>query len=96
MYDNEKTEDYMEAAKWYRKAAEQEIASALNNLGVMYQNGKGMTEDYIQSYAWYNLAVSSGSDVARKNRDKISEKMTLTQIAEAQALAKEWATKYNK
>ena len=31
--------DYKEAVKWYRKAADQGLANAQNNLGSMYDNG---------------------------------------------------------
>ena len=33
-------QDYAEALKWYRKAAEQGDARAQTNLGVMYANGQ--------------------------------------------------------
>ena len=32
--------DQVEAAKWYRKAAEQNYAEAQNNLGVCYERGR--------------------------------------------------------
>jgi TPR repeat protein len=38
------TQDYQEALKWYRLAAEQGYATAQNNLGVMYVMGKGVTK----------------------------------------------------
>jgi TPR repeat protein len=37
--------DYTEAAKWYRKAAEQGDARAQANLGVLYQFGWGVPQD---------------------------------------------------
>ena len=33
-------QDYAEAVKWYRLAADQGDARAQNNLGVMYANGR--------------------------------------------------------
>ena len=38
-------QDDTEAVKWFRKAAEQGDASAQNDLGVMYQNGRGVPQD---------------------------------------------------
>ena len=35
-------QDYAEAVKWYRLAAEQGYARAQYNLGVMYDNGRGV------------------------------------------------------
>ena len=40
------TQDYKEAVKWYRMAAEQGDAQAQNSLGVMYANGEGVIQDY--------------------------------------------------
>ena len=42
-------ENDTEAVKWYRMAAEQGIASAQYNLGVMYANGQGVPQDYVPS-----------------------------------------------
>ena len=42
---------------------------------------------------WWNLAAAKGNAVAVKNRDKVAAKMTSTQIAEAQKLAREWKPK---
>ena len=36
--------DQVEAAKWYRKAAEQNFARAQNNLGVCYEKGEGVAK----------------------------------------------------
>ncbi len=40
------TQDYAQAAKWYRKAAEQGHAYAQFNLGYMYRFGQGVPQDY--------------------------------------------------
>ena len=45
-------QDYAEAVRWYRKAAEQEYAEAQNNLGVMYANGYGVPRDKILAKEW--------------------------------------------
>ena len=37
-------QDYQEAVKWYRLAAEQGDEDAQNNLAVMYQNGTGVAQ----------------------------------------------------
>ena len=50
-----------EAAKWYRKAAEQRNAIAQNNLGTMYYNGKGVTKNYAEAVKWYRKAAEQGN-----------------------------------
>ncbi|MYE58441.1 MAG: sel1 repeat family protein, partial [Alphaproteobacteria bacterium] len=37
-------QDYAEAARWYRRAAEQGIASAQFNLGLVLNNGEGVAQ----------------------------------------------------
>src|SRR5947207_5841323 len=96
MYDNGRgmTQDCIEAARWYRKAAEQGNLSAQSNLGVMYYRGQGVTQDYVEAHVWFNLAASksSGEDQTTRAgaRDNVAKKMTSQQIAEAQRRAREW------
>jgi TPR repeat protein len=59
------TQDYQEAAKWYRKAAEQGRANAQYNLGFMYENGQGVKQDYQEAAKWYRKAAEQGDAYAR-------------------------------
>ncbi|MDA9976306.1 sel1 repeat family protein [Alphaproteobacteria bacterium] len=52
--------DFTEAAKWYRKAAEQGVAQAQNRLGVMYARGQGVTQDIDEALKWYRKAAEQG------------------------------------
>ena len=83
------TQDYKEAVKWYLLAAEQGSASAQYNLGVMYDNGEGVIQDYVRAHMWFNLVTSKGEEKARKNREEVTKKMTPSQIAEAQKMARD-------
>jgi TPR repeat protein len=82
-------EDDREAVKWYRLAAEQGNYRAQHNLGIMYRDGEGVPEDYVQAYAWYNLAAAQGNSFANRDKSELAERMTPSQIAEAQRLSKE-------
>ena len=82
--------DYKEALKWYRKAANQGYASGQTNLGFMYATGKGVLKDLVQAHKWWNLGSMNGNDKASRNRDRVEKKMTSSQIAEAQRLARNW------
>ena len=53
-------------------------------------NGQGVVQDYVMAHVWYNLAAARGLKQARATRDRIAQKMTRDQIAEAQRLAREW------
>ena len=85
-------QDYAEAVKWIRKAAEQGDAEAQSHLGAMYAQGHGVQRDYIRAYTWFNLAAMAGSQRAVNNRDIAAQHMTPAEIAEAQKLARESKT----
>ena len=91
-------QDYAEAAKWYRRAAEQGNANSQYNLGVMYAEGQGVSQDYVLAHLWLNLAVSRATkpdlqEPGTKMRNYLASQMTSAQIAEAQRLAREWKPK---
>src|SRR5713101_4941559 len=44
-----------EAVKWFRLAAEQGIAGAQANLGLMYFNGQGIRQNYAEAAKWFRL-----------------------------------------
>ena len=61
------SEDYKEAARWYRAAAEQGHASAQYNLGVMHSRGTGFPQDYKEAFRWYQRAANRGDAPAQYN-----------------------------
>jgi hypothetical protein len=77
-----------------REAAEQGIAKAQTNLGLMYANGEGVLEDYVQAYAWWSIAATQGREIAKKNKGILKKQMTREQIAKGQELAAEYWKKY--
>jgi TPR repeat protein len=50
-------QDGAQALVWYRKAAEQGVATAMNNIGWMYQHGEGAILDYSEALRWYRRAI---------------------------------------
>jgi len=52
--------DYIEAARWQRKAAEQGLADAQTSLGTMYMLGKGVKKDQSEAVQWWNKAAKHG------------------------------------
>ncbi|MDX2145962.1 MAG: caspase family protein, partial [Planctomycetota bacterium] len=65
--DHYRRKDYAEAMKWYRKAADAGEALAMNNIGLLYHNGKGVTQDYAEAMRWYRKAADAGEAGARGN-----------------------------
>ena len=94
-YDSGKgvPKDPREAVNWYRKAADQGVAAAQNSLGVAYGTGEGVPKDSVTAYAWFNLAAAQGDEDATKNRAIVARQMTRNQIAEAQRLSRQLATR---
>ena len=62
---NEK--NMVEAAKWYRKAAEQGNADAQNRLGVRYDRGEGVSKDVKEAAKWYAKSAAQGHPKAQCN-----------------------------
>lgn len=60
-------QDLMEAAKWYRAAAEQGYAEAQNSLGSLYQAGEGVPKDYELAEMWYLKAADQGNASAKNS-----------------------------
>ena len=86
-------QDYKEAARLYRLAAEQGDADAQGNLGVMYVFGKGVTKDFVYAHMWGNIALMNGNERGASVKGHVAEKMTSSQIEEAQRLARECVKK---
>jgi hypothetical protein len=59
--------DLVQAATWYRKAAEQGNTDAQFNLGAMYEHGVGMPVNYAEAARWYRPAAESGDIDALSN-----------------------------
>ena len=86
-------QDDKEAVRLYRLAAEQGYADAQGNLGVMYVFGKGVTKDFVYAHMWGNIALMNGNERGASVRGHVAEKMTSSQIEEAQRLARECVKK---
>ena len=52
--------DPAEAARWYRKAAEQGSDAGQYELGVMHENGLGVVRNPREAVAWYRKAAAQG------------------------------------
>ena len=83
-------QNYAEAAKWARLAADQGSAIAQYYLGLAYGNGQGVSQDFVQSYMWFDVSAARGYQDAVQGRDAAAKQMTVAQIEEAQKLARDW------
>ncbi len=74
------------AVKWFRLAAEQDHVPSQNQLGLCYQEGRGVKKDLIESYAWQHLSADTHG-LSRKWRDEAARRMDAAQIAAGKARA---------
>src|SRR5207237_533030 len=86
--------DCVQAARWYRKAAENVpdrggAGQGRNNLGMLYMEGLGVPKDYVQAYMWFSLSNSEA------NLSDAKAQMTLAQVLEAERMATEWKIRYS-
>ena len=81
-------QDFAEAVKWYRLAAEQGIAPAQNNLGNRYAISQGVPQDYVTAHMWFDLAAASGQHDANAARDRVAALLAPAEVSEAQRRAK--------
>ena len=61
------TRDLSEAAKLFRKAADQHDAAAQFNLGVCYRLGHGVEQSHSEALKWYHKAAEQGDPNAESN-----------------------------
>ena len=57
--------DFANAARWYRKAAEQGHVQAQTNLALMYSEGQGVKQDIREAAKWFDAAARGGDATAQ-------------------------------
>jgi uncharacterized protein len=50
---------------WFRKAADQGYAEAQYNLGLMYEDGRGVPQDHAEAVKWWGKAAALGFHPAK-------------------------------
>lgn len=85
--------DYTTAARWFTSAAERGLADSQFNLAVLHENGLGVEQDLKQTYKWLAIASRSGDTEAIKRRDLVKVKLSVDDLAAAEALIRTWKMK---
>lgn len=80
--------NFAEAAKWYRKVAEQGDANAQRNLGLYYIQEK---RDNVIGYAWIFLSVKNGLEDSTSKLAELEKQMDKGEIERAKKLAGEYS-----
>jgi TPR repeat protein len=82
--------NYMEAASWLRKAAEQNLPPAQCNLGVCYERGDGVAKYEVEAYKCYLLAAEQGNTKAKRNASMLELLLSPEELADGKRRAKDW------
>lgn len=59
--------NYSKAMAWYQLAANQNNPFAQNSIGVLYDNGFGVSQDYYIAMDYYLKAAGNNDNVAKEN-----------------------------
>ena len=66
--------DYVEAAKWLRRSAEQGSAWAKVNLGLLYENGTGVPKSEAEARSLYRQAANEGNGFAKAQLQRLERR----------------------
>lgn len=89
--------DVQQGIKWYELAATNGNVDAQFLIAISYRNGiNGITKDFVRAYHWFNLAASNGHKDSANIMTFLESIMTPNQIAQAQAMTRDFLAKQNK
>ena len=92
-----RSEDFGEAARWFRKAAEAGHGPAQADLAMLYGKGLGVPQDYVWSYAWFaaaaeNMVHGRAREQTLELRDMMAAFLSPDERARAERLAAQLKT----
>ena len=78
--------NHKEALKLFRQIIND--GNAQRHVGDIYAEGKGVLQSNIHAHMWYNIGSSNNNFGSDRDRDAIALKMSPTDVAKAQAMAR--------
>lgn len=84
------TQDYAQAAKWYRMAADQGFTKAESELGILYAKGFGVKQDYEEAYFWLSMSFDPFNADANKVMDQVKSYLSDEQQEIVQNRVNSW------
>jgi TPR repeat protein len=67
-----------QARYWFQKAAAAGSATAMHNLGAMYERGHGVRQDYARARGWYRRAAEAGNAPAAERLYRLAARLPQT------------------
>lgn len=93
------TKNDIEAAKWFRKAAEQGHPLAQHQLAMLYAKGMGVEADMTRAYVWSSLAAKYGKDPSVRSAElasRLEEVLTPQQLSQGKKEVANWVERIGK
>ena len=87
-------QNFEEAGKWFRKAAENRLAQAQYKLAELYTEGEGVPRDFEFAYIWYSVGAAHQHKLSQNAVDKARAKLSASELAEAEKMVAEFIGKY--
>ena len=88
------TQSYEEAAKWFRKSAEQRVKQAQYRLAELYMKGRGVPKDYEYAYAWYRVSAEHKHKKSMGALATAQQNLSPEELEEAEKLARKLIRQY--
>lgn len=79
--------DYSGSIKWYKMAATLGDSEIQYILGMKYEGCWKGLQNIIPTLMWFNIASANGNKYAASARNKLAEKMSISDLSEAQRRA---------
>jgi localization factor PodJL len=79
--------DEAAAFRWFRQAAEFNLADSQFNLGVLYQQGRGVSASAEEALFWFMLAARQGDEGAAERVARLEAQLPASQVEQALARA---------
>lgn len=89
------SQDYTEAIKWIRQAAELGLSTGASDLGLLIQLGQGTPVDRVEAQQWHYIAEALRPEEGGFLSDVNAKYMTPAQLDEARARADAWLASRN-
>lgn len=83
-------QNYLEAIKYFKRAARGRHKQAQQYLGLMYYKGLGVAKDNIEAYKWFDLAASNGDKVGMVLKVTLKDILTGQEVNEAETRTQKW------
>jgi hypothetical protein len=87
-------QDYAQARRWFRKAAEKNFAGAQYNLGVMAL-GQGQDRNPMEAYQWFRLVQIAFYPGGGYNIGKVADELSAQQKRQAEAWVSQWLASHH-